>query len=285
MNHTEIRVVTSAKGGVGKSTVTVGLGAALARTGKRVLLIDCDAANRSLDLMLGLADGAIWGLSDVLAGRCDATTAILAVPEMEESLYLLPVGGDCPLGEYRDAFVALVRSLSYPTEEAPDDTDLRFDHILIDTPGGYKEILSVAAAPADEALIVSSAQKTAVRSAEMTADYLRGIGVTQEKLIINAYMGGEQFFSHTKARTNRRTQVRATEELFGVVDSVALPLLGVVPFDEQIWTSGSDLQADGSYAVIAKRTRNDHFTQAFDNIAARCAHKNIPLFSDSQSRA
>ncbi len=281
MKHTEIRVITSAKGGVGKSTVAVGLGAALARRENRVLLVDCDAANRSLDLMLGLESSVVYGLSDVLAGRCDAARAILAVPGMEDTLFLLPYGtGSLSLKEQKDAFFELIRSLARDDGNDTDD-GCTFDHILIDTPGGVREILLAAAAPAEEALIVSSAQPTAVRSAEMTASLLGEAGTAQQKLIINAYMGGEQFFAHTRVRTNRRTQARAGEALFHIIDSVALPLLGVVPFDGDIWESGTADDGTNGCSVLTKRHRHDHFTQAFDNIAARCAHKHVPLFSGS----
>ncbi len=281
MNHTEIRVVTSAKGGVGKSTVTVGLGAAFARHGKRVLLIDCDTANRSLDLLLGLADSVVFGLSDILLSRCETANAILAVPGLEEQLYLLPSGtADLMLPDHREAFLSLIRSLSFTEDGAVPVSGLCFDHILIDTPGGSKEILLSASAPADEALIISSAAATAVRSAEMTACLLRDFGIGNAMLIINAYMGSAQFYTHTKVRKNRRLQTRAAEELFSVVDSVALPLLGVVPFDTEVWSPSVQSDTEAGCAILTQRSKHDRFIQAFDNIAARCAHHHVPLFSE-----
>ncbi|MBQ8578039.1 MAG: P-loop NTPase [Clostridia bacterium] len=265
MEHTEIRVVTSAKGGVGKSTVCTGLGAALAARGKRVLLIDCDTANRSLDLMLGLEDEVLFGMTDVLCGRCEASRAVLAVPGYEDNLFLLPAGGGDTAVCGRDALKAIVDAFT-----DGNDTSPHFDYIFIDTPGGVREVLLSAAAVSGEALIVSSAQATAVRSAQNTADLiLLDTGLGNARLVINQFMGGECFFSHTRVRGRRRKQTAATDTLFSVVDTVALPLLGVVPFDAAVWEVPNAGQLPPSSPV----------TRAFSNMAARLCHRNVPLFS------
>ncbi|MBP3918907.1 MAG: P-loop NTPase [Clostridia bacterium] len=268
MNHTEIRVVTSAKGGVGKSTVCANLGAALAMRGKRVLLIDCDTANRSLDLLLGVQDSVLYSYFDVLAGRCSAAQAMTSVPGMEDSLFLLPGGHADKTSLDKDAFAYLLAAL-------PKENDACiFDYIYIDTPGGMRDLLTAAASIAEEALIISSAQSTAIRSAEQTASLLSVCGIPSQKLIINAFMEGECFFTHTKRR--KQKQILATKELFDVVDTVALPLLGVIPFDADVWSAQNNGLLIGHPAY-----RKKPFLYAFQNIAARLEHRYVPLFTTS----
>ncbi|MGM9625586.1 MAG: P-loop NTPase [Eubacteriales bacterium] len=287
----QIRVITSAKGGVGKSTVCANLGMALAMQGKRVLLIDCDAENRCLDLMLGLENDVIFGLSDVLDGRCKISRAILACPTMPH-LFLLPGGcaksGILPEGMKNNdsirQFRGMLDILSDKKTEAdavdPHSALFRFDYIFIDTPGGAQDTLMMAAACADEALIVSSAQTTAIRSAEKTASFLTGAGLEAQRLIINEFMDGDCFFPHHAKQRSRRKkrQSDAVGMLFSVVDSVALPLLGVIPFDAAVWEAQNAglLVNDAFY-------KNKPFAFAFYNIAERLCHRNIPLFSISSS--
>lgn len=270
MNHTEIRVVTSAKGGVGKSTVCANLGAALAMRGKRVLLIDCDTANRSLDLLLGVQDSVLYSLFDVLAGRCSAAQAMTSVPGMEDNLFLLPGGNADRTNLDKDAFEYLLAAL--PKE----NDDCIFDYIYIDTPGGMRDLLTAAASISGEALIISSAQSTAIRSAEQTASLLSACGIPSQKLIINAFMDGESFFAHTKRKKRRQKQIHATQELFDVVDTVALPLLGVIPFDADVWSAQNNGLLIGHPAY-----RKKPFLYAFQNIAARLEHRYVPLFTTS----
>lgn len=280
----QIRVITSAKGGVGKSTVCANLGMALAMQGKRVLLIDCDTANRCLDLMLGLENDVIFGLSDVLDGRCKISRAILACPAMPD-LFLLPGGcaktGAFPEGaETIDSVRQFRGMLDILSGKASSPEPFRFDYIFIDTPGGAQNTLMMAAACADEALIVSSAQTTAIRSAEQTASLLTGAGLDTQRLIINEFMDGDCFFPHHAKQRGRRKkrQSDAVGALFSVVDTVALPLLGVIPFDAAVWEA-----QNAGLLVNDVFYKNKPFAFAFYNIAERLCHRNIPLFSISSS--
>ncbi len=266
----EVRLITSAKGGVGKSTVCANLGAALAEGGKHVLLIDCDIANRCLDLMLGLENDAIYGIHDVCAGEIALADAVYTAPSMP-NLRLL--AGSRLSEEDMDTVTGSLPSL---VEEAQKQG---YDHILIDTPGGLHNILFAAAPLACEALIVSSAQTTAIRSAEQTALLLEDHGLSHMRLIVNQFMVADALLpSARRINMSRRKRTRAMQNaalsLISAVDAVSLTLLGVIPFDASLW----DAQNHG--CLIDHPSLSDTcFASAHRNIAKRLGGRSIPLFS------
>ncbi|MBE6657246.1 MAG: septum site-determining protein MinD [Ruminococcaceae bacterium] len=269
---TEVRLITSAKGGVGKSTVCANLGAALAESGQQVLLIDCDVANRCLDLMLGLQDEVLYGIRDVCAGEIALNDAIYASPAIP-SLHLLPGSR------------LTTEDISIVTEALPaciaEARTHGYDHILIDTPGGLHDILFAAADLVGEALIVSSAQTTAIRSAEQTAALLEEHGVTELHLIVNQYMAAaalapKPFRSRRGRKPSKRAMNEAVLPLISAVDAVSLTLLGVIPFDAELW----DAQNRG-YLICHPSLSDTLFAAAHRNIAKRIAGRTVPLFSDN----
>jgi septum site-determining protein MinD len=263
----QVRLVTSAKGGVGKSTVCANLGAALAMSGSRVLLIDCDIANRCLDLMLGLENEVLWGIRDVCDGSVSLSDAIYASPTLPD-LHLL-AGSRVTT----DEIPALTEALPACIREAET---LGYDHILIDTPGGLHEILFAASALVCEALIVSSAQATAIRSAEHTAQLLEERGISSLRLIINQFMAADALAPRRfrTARSTKRAREAAVSALFSTVDTVSLPLLGVIPFDSDLW----EMQNRG-ITVEHPSLSDTFFARAHMNIAGRIGGRSIPLFS------
>ncbi|MBQ7982843.1 MAG: P-loop NTPase, partial [Clostridia bacterium] len=263
VRRAEIRVVTSAKGGVGKSTVCANVGAALAQRGLRVLLIDCDTTNRCLDLLTGMEDEALLGLRDVLDGACTAQDAILPC-NGTDGLFLLPGSS---FASASDGYGAIANALGALTESLRGE----YDHILIDTPGGMQDILTAAAAAADEILIVSSAQTTAIRSAEHTAALLAAAGAESQRLIINQFMAADALLrGHRSSRTKKNSAVMT---LFETVDAVALTLLGVIPFDASLW----DAQNRGQL-ITDPLLAGTPFAAACKNIAARLCRHSVPLF-------
>ncbi len=271
----EIRLITSAKGGVGKSTVCANLGAALALRGKRVLLVDCDVANRCLDLMLGLQDRAIFGIRDIMSGDISAADAVYACPALP-NLHLIPGSRfDEEAPDPAQALPALIK------EAALGD----YDHIFIDTPGGMHSILAAAAGCVSEALIVSSAQTTAIRSAQAAAALVAQHGTPSQRLIINQFMAADAFMPrHAKRRSilrfpDRRSpkkrQNDASVTLVETVDTLGLSLLGVIPFDASLW----DAQNKG-LLLCDPALADTFFAKAHRNIAARLCHFSVPLFAD-----
>ena len=263
----EIRLITSAKGGVGKSTVCANLGAALAERGKRVLLIDCDIVNRCLDLMLGLEDDAIFGIRDVADGSISLSDAIYPSPTLP-SLHLLAGSrlSDEDIPCLTDALPAILA----------EAVSLDYDHILIDTPGGLHDILFAAARLAHEALIVSSAQTTAIRSAEQTSLLLSEQGLSDMRLIVNQFMAADAVLSKQRISRRKRTQAmqHAALSLISAVDTVSLTLLGVIPFDAELW----DAQNRG-YLIDHPTLTGTFFASAHRNIAKRLGGRSVPLFS------
>ena len=266
-----IRLITSAKGGVGKSTVCANLGAALAESGKRVLLIDCDIVNRCLDLMLGLENDAIFGIRDVCSGEVSLTDAVYTAPTVP-NLHLL---AGSRLSD--EDIAAVTEALPSIIQEAQEQG---YDHILIDTPGGLHEILFAAAHLACEALIVSSAQTTAIRSAEQTALLLEEHGLSEMRLIVNQFMAADAMLPKSRMSRRKRTQAmqNAALSLISAVDTVSLTLLGVIPFDASLW----DAQNHG--CLIDHPILTDtYFASAHRNIAKRIGGRSIPLFSTDKS--
>ncbi|MCI8497649.1 MAG: septum site-determining protein MinD, partial [Clostridiales bacterium] len=204
----DIYVVASGKGGSGKSTICAGTGAALARRGQHVLLIDADAGLCSLDLMLGVTDRLVYHLGDILAGRCEPVRAIHPV-EACPGLEVLTA----PPADHEDMteenLTRLCRGLAH-----------YYDFILIDAPAGIDRGLSLASAPADAALLVVTPDPICVRSAEKAAKILKEKELSC-RLVINRYR-------------RRVLKGRMVEDLDEVIDKTALQLIGVVPEDERL---------------------------------------------------
>ncbi len=200
-------VITSGKGGVGKSTLSVGLGRALARRGRRVLLVDCDAGLRSLDRMTGTEENLVFDISDVVYGRCAPAEAIYPCGG-EQGLFLLPAPSS---GEDR-VRPGVMRKLVPLLKRY-------YDYVLLDSPAGVGAGFKSAASAADRALIVCSPDPVCVRGARTAGDLLGEMGVEDKRLIINRFNGA--FFDETGAYG----------DLDGVIDAAGIRLFGVVPED------------------------------------------------------
>ena len=276
-------MITSAKGGVGKTTVCANLGMALAMTGKRVLLIDCDAANRCLDLVMGLENEVLFGLSDVLSGDTPLHTALLKHPDCETLFFLPAANALHTQASDADAIGALIRSLTDGTEPKEDndtedqsgDTVAPFDFIFLDTPGANPLLLSTLSAFCDKALIISSGQVTAIRSAEKTASLLADAGLDEAYLVVNAYREIDAMFSSSIFEGKKRKRAKeAALTLFSIVDTVAEPLLAVIPDDADMFE-----KQNKGLLINHPDYKNKPFTYAIQNLATRLCAKHVPLFT------
>lgn len=200
-------VITSGKGGVGKSTVTVGLGRALARRGRRVLLVDCDAGLRSLDRMTGVEQELVFDIADVVFGRCSPAQAIQTCGG-QENLFLLPAPSSGENMVRPGVMRKLVPFLAR-----------HFDHVLLDSPAGVGGGFRSAACAADRALVVCSPDPVCVRSAGAVAALLDRLEVRDKRLVINRFNG--EFFRKTGA----------FRDLDEVIDGSGIRLMGLVPED------------------------------------------------------
>lgn len=204
----EIVSVVSGKGGVGKSTITALLGAALAKRGKLVLLIDCDAGLRSLDLMLSVAAETVFDLADVLEGNCEPARAICAVPGVE-GLHVLaaPQSVEC-LSKTRD-IARLVRGLS-----------LYYDYVILDSPAGIGAGFYAAIAAAKKALVVVTPDGVSVRDGYKVGRILKEKGI-ESRLVVN------------KVNVNL-IRKKILPNLDSIIDQTGIKMIAAVPLDNNI---------------------------------------------------
>lgn len=207
----QVITVASGKGGVGKSTITAGLCASLAYQGKRVLAIDADAGLRSLDLILGLEDEAVYDLADVLSGRKRLSDAIIRHEQLGALFFLA-----APLSANEPSLTEpSLRSLITHTGNA-------FDYIVIDSPSGLHPWACHTAAVCDLLLMVTTPDPSAVRACAHASQVLGG----QQKLIINR-------IDHKAVRDG------VLPNMDTIIDTVAVPLIGLIPEDrESVWGKG-----------------------------------------------
>lgn len=227
-------MVTSGKGGTGKTSLTAGVASCLAALGNRVLCIDLDIGLRNLDIALGLSDLAVMDFSDVMARRCPLLTAVTSHPDIR-GLHLLtaPMNLDDP---DVDRFRAMV-------EDAKD----YFDYIFMDSPAGLGVGFQFAMSAADRAILVSATDPAALRDAQRTVAELSG-AVSEVHLVMNRVQ--------PKLMNKLRTSIDSA------MDTAGLPLIGVVPEDPNVTvaaTAGEPLVlmtykgAAPAYLNIARR--------------------------------
>ena len=166
-------VVTSGKGGVGKSTVTAYLGTELCARGKRVLLIDMDEGLRSLDIILGVSESTVFDVYDVVCGNCTPAQALLQISNFW-GMHLLPA----PIKK------GMITEPTHLKELCRCYSDL-FDYIIIDSPAGIGDGFYLSAAAADLALVVVTPDPISVRSGATAASLLRQSSMNNIRLIIN----------------------------------------------------------------------------------------------------
>ena len=238
----QISVVTSGKGGAGKSTVTAGLGYALSRLTSRVLLIDADAGLRSLDLMLGVGGNTMYDLADVFAGNCEPVRAIYPSPVFQ-NVFVLPapilMEDMCTAEEMR----SLCRGLSD-----------HYDQIIFDCPAGLGKGFETAVAAADRALVVSTPDMVCARDAQIISRLLEERGVPSH-LIINRLRPSKVING-------------SMPDVDEIIDTAGIQLLGVIPEDEEVAVAnanGRPLPAACNAAVC------------FANIAKRYMGDSVPL--------
>ena len=171
----EAIVITSGKGGVGKTTTTANLGTALALQGKKVCLVDTDIGLRNLDVILGLENRIIYDLVDVVEGRCKVQQALVKDKRFEDGLFLLPAA------QTTDKNAVNTEQMKTLITELKRD----YDYILIDCPAGIEQGYKNAVAGADRAIVVTTPEISAVRDADRIIGLLEQEDIEPPKLIIN----------------------------------------------------------------------------------------------------
>ena len=203
----KVIAITSGKGGVGKSTLTVSLGIAAASSGKRVLLIEMDVGLRGMDIMLGLSN-VVYDLGDLLEGRCNISSAIVPSPNVPE-LYAIV------------APVLMGQILLQDIQLLVEGLRAYFDLIFLDMPAGLGLGIRATCAVSDLALIISTPDPVCSRDGNQVVRELAARGFTSHRLIIN--------------RVNRRfIRRRVVQNLDEVIDGVGSQLIGVIPEDPEV---------------------------------------------------
>ena len=234
----EVIVVTSGKGGVGKTTTTANVGTGLAMLNKKVVLIDTDIGLRNLDLVMGLENRIVYNLVDVVEGNCRAKQAMIKDKRFS-NLYLLPSA------QTRDKSSVTPEQMKALTDELREE----FDYILLDCPAGIEQGFQNAIAGADRALLVTTPEVSAIRDADRIIGLLEA-GETRKRadLIVN----------RIRMDMVKKGDMMTMED---VQDILAIDLIGAVPVDENIVIAtnqgeplvGSNNLAGQAYMNICKR--------------------------------
>jgi septum site-determining protein MinD len=242
----KVITVTSGKGGVGKTTTTANLAVALAATGDKVVCLDADIGLRNLDVVMGLENRIVYDLVDIVEGRARLRQAMIKDKRLPE-LYLIPAA------QTRD------KAAVSPTDMIKLCNDLRgeVDWIIVDSPAGIERGFRNAVAPADQVLIVTNPEVSAVRDADRIVGLLEAEEKGPGRLIIN----------RMKPEMVKRGDMLSTED---VLDILAIPLIGVVPEDEGILVSSNR----GAPAAMDDKSRAG---QAFRDVARRLKGEDVPF--------
>ena len=236
--------VVSGKGGTGKTSLTAGVGTALALSGKRVLCVDCDIGLRNLDLALGLTDRALMDFSDVALNRCSLESAVVSHPNVP-NLYLLtaPVRMRGPCVTTLDFRLMLAKIRQ------------QFDYCLLDAPAGLGEGFRLAVCGADRCVVVTTQDPSSLRDAQHTVMELDRFPRGRLHLVVN------------RVRGKLLRSMHATID--DAIDTAGLPLLGVVPEDDALPLA----QSRGTALLLVSHTG----ASAYRNIAKRITGQRVPL--------
>lgn len=238
--------ITSGKGGVGKSTTTANLGIALAKLGKRIVLIDADIGLRNLDVIMGLENRIVYDLVDVVEGRSKLRQAMIKHKTFPD-LYLIPAA------QTRDKTAVSPADMIQICHKLRDD----FDFILIDSPAGIERGFRNAVAPADRVLIITNPEVSAVRDADRVIGLLEAENKGPGELILN----------RLKINMVKKGEMLSAND---VTDILGIEILGIVPEDDLV------IPASNS-GIPVTLNENSKAGMAFTNIARRLIGENVPL--------
>lgn len=243
----EVIVVTSGKGGVGKTTTSANIGTGLAIEGKKVVMLDADIGLRNLDVVMGLENRIIYDLVHVIEGTCRLKQALVR-DKRYEGLYLLPAA------QTRDKDAVTPEQMQKLCDSIKEEG---FDYIIIDCPAGIEQGFRNAIAAADKAIVVTTPEISAVRDADRIIGMLESNGLLNSKLILN------------KIRVDMVSR-NEMMSLADVEDILAIDTLGIVPDDENIVIS-----TNKGDPVVANEDSLSGL--AYRNIVKRILGEDIPL--------
>lgn len=249
----KVIVITSGKGGVGKTTASANIGAGLAASGKSVVIIDTDIGLRNLDLVLGLENRIVFDLVDVVEGKCRSFRQALIKDKRFDNLSILASAQS----REKDAIKPeQMKTLCKELEGA-------FDYILLDCPAGIEMGFKNAIAGAHEAIVVTNPEVSAVRDADRIVGLLEAAEVKPIRLLLNRVRPG----------MISKSQMLSVDD---IKDILSIELLGQVPEDERIVHSSNR----GEPAVLDPRSKAG---QAYLNVVARLLDPAVPVHNPDTS--
>ena len=240
----EVIVITSGKGGVGKTTSSANIGTGLAKLDKSVLMIDTDIGLRNLDVVMGLENRIVYNLVDVIEGECRLKQALIK-DRHYPNLQLLPSAQTKDKSAVRpEQMIKLINGLKK-----------NFDYIILDCPAGIEQGFRNAIAAADRALVVTTPEVSAIRDADRIIGLLEEKGIRRNHLIVN----------RLRPELVKRGDMMSAQD---IIDLLGVPLIGVIPEDEAVIVATNQGQS-----LIEGETLPG---QAYRNIVRRIAGEDVP---------
>lgn len=240
----EVIVITSGKGGVGKTTTAANIGIGLAQLGKKVVMVDTDIGLRNLDVVLGLENRIVYNLVDVVEGNCRMKQALIRDKRYEQLCLL-------PSAQTRDKTSVTPEQM----KKLCDELKQSFDFVLLDCPAGIEQGFANAVAGANKAIVVTTPEVSAIRDADRIIGLLEAQDLRDISLVIN----------RIRPDMVKRGEMMSVDD---VQEILAVPLLGILPDDEQVviaTNQGEAIAGSGSKAG-----------EAFTNISHRILGKSVP---------
>ena len=247
----EVIVVTSGKGGVGKTTTSANIGAGLAKLGKKVCLIDTDIGLRNLDVVMGLENRIVFNLVDVVEGNCRVKQALIR-DKKNPGLFLMPSA------QTKDKTCVSPGQMVKVVEHLRE----QFDFIILDCPAGIEQGFQNAIAGADRAIVVTTPEVSAIRDADRIIGLLEANGFKVIDLIIN----------RLRVDMIKRGDMMSSAD---VVDILSVPLIGLVPDDENV------VIATNQGETLIGETAPAGY--AYQNICERICGKEVPFMNMEKS--
>jgi len=247
-------VITSGKGGVGKTTSAANIGTAIALQGKKVCLVDMDIGLRNLDVVLGLENRIIYDIIDVVEGRAKLHQAIIKDKRFNDQLYLLPAAQNADKNAINeDQMIELVSELKK-----------EYDYVLIDCPAGIEQGFKNSTAAADEAILITTPEISAIRDADRIIGLIEKMDVDGPRLIIN----------RIRKQMMQEGEVMDIDE---ITRHLSVDLLGIIFEDDQVVRSSNK----GNPVVLDP---DNVASQGYRNIARRILGETVPLMTIKEEK-
>lgn len=239
-----VTVITSGKGGVGKSTVSVGLAAQVAEKGEKVLLIDGDAGLRNLDHILNIKEQLVYDISDVINGNCEITESIYKCPYVN-NLFLIPAPQSVDDELNPSTMKQIVNVLSN-----------YYAHVIIDCPAGVGSGFKMCVASADRAVVVANTNPVSLTDSRKVRDILIELGIEDIRLVINRF--SNKYF--------RKSDLY--EDLDSVIDESGIQLIAVIP---------EDIYELENFSKGLPLSKSSSVQNAFERFSTRFLGERVPL--------